>query len=225
MGNTMTGRGLPSRLPAGERLLWQGRPAATALGLHAMRIGVVAAYFGLVLAACALVAHHNGAGAHTLAVSLLHRAELAAVPLALIALYAWAVAASTTYSITSRRVVVQSGLALPVSFNIPFARIDAAALRLYRGGAGDLTLRLRKGDKVSFFALWPHVRPWRMAQTEPMLRCVPAAAAVADILAAALAEHARTEALPAAAASAASAAPRPARQPELLDQPAGAMAG
>jgi hypothetical protein len=34
--------------------------------------------------------------------------------------------------------------------------------------------------------LWPHVRPWRLTHVEPMLRCVPEARVVADILAGAL---------------------------------------
>ncbi len=111
------------------------------------------------------------------------------VPLLLIAVYAWAIQRSTVYSITNRRVVISFGMALPVTFNLPFAKIEGAGLRAYPGKAGDMPLRLLPGEKLSYFVLWPHARPWRMAHTEPMLRCVPDAAAVSAILAAALAEH------------------------------------
>ena len=34
--------------------------------------------------------------------------------------------------------------------------------------------------------LWPHVRPWRTVEPEPMLRCVPDARLAADVLTTAL---------------------------------------
>lgn len=182
-------RGLPERLPQGERLLWQGAPSARALLVHAFHFRVVAAYFALVLAWCAAVIIGHGGSEHAIWMALLHRAALAAVPLGLIAAYAWAIQRTTVYSITSRRVVISFGMALPLSFNLPFARIEAAGLRPHAGGAGDIPLRLLPGEKMSYFVLWPHARPWRMARTEPMLRCVPDAEAASAILAAALAEH------------------------------------
>ena len=123
---------------------------------------------------------------------------LACVPFALMAAYAWAIQRSTTYSITTHRVVLGFGIALPVTFNIPFARIAGAELRLYPGGAGDIPLNLLAGEKLSYFVMWPHARPWRMAATQPMLRCVPNAETVSMILADALVEHAKTS-MPAAA--------------------------
>ena len=105
------------------------------------------------------------------------------------AVYAWAIRRSTVYSITNRRVVISFGIALPVTFNIPFARIEAAGLRAHAGETGDITLQLLAGEKLSYFVLWPHARPWRMARAEPMLRCVPDAASASAILGAALAEY------------------------------------
>ena len=183
-------RGLPARLPEGERLLWQGSPNALALLRRAFHVRLVAVYFATILVLAAASAISHGASSHEVAVALLHRAGLAGVPFALMALYAWAVQRSTTYSITTRRVVVSCGIALPVTFNLPFARIEAADVRMYSGGVGDISLRLLAGEQLSYFVMWPHARPWRMARTEPMLRCVPAAQGASAILARALADHA-----------------------------------
>ena len=115
------------------------------------------------------------------------------MPLLLIAAYARAIERSTLYSVTGKRVVISFGLALPLKFNIPFAKVEAAGLRLYPDGAGDITLRLLEGERLSYLVMWPHARPWRMARTEPMLRCVPGAEQASLILAQALADDLRAK--------------------------------
>ena len=184
---------MPGRLPAGETLLWQGAPDVRTLLVRVFHVRVMAAYFALLLVASAAVAAHHGASGAAVGLVVLHRAGLVAALFVLVGAYAWAINRSTTYSITSHRVVISAGMALPLSFNLPFARIDAAGLRTYPGGAGDLTLRLLPGEKLSYFVMWPHARPWRMARTEPMLRCVPDAAVASAILADALAAHVAAE--------------------------------
>ncbi len=138
-------RGLAAQLPAGEHLLWEGRPSTGVLLRRTFHLRLIAAYFGTILALSALSAASHGATSHAVGMALLHRALLAAVPFALMALYAWAIQRSTTYSITSRRVVFSFGIALPVTFNVPFSRIAGAELRLYPDGAGDIPLRLLAG--------------------------------------------------------------------------------
>jgi hypothetical protein len=46
---------------------------------------------------------------------------------------------------------------------------------------------------MSYFILWPHARPWRVARTEPMLRCVPNVQEATSVLARALAAHAAAQ--------------------------------
>jgi hypothetical protein len=75
------------------------------------------------------------------------------------------------------------GIALPVTFNIPFTILESAGLRLYGSGAGDIPLVLGGTGRIGFLHLWPHARPWRLSRPEPMLRCVPDAQNVASILA------------------------------------------
>ena len=51
-----------------------------------------------------------------------------------------------------------------------------------RGGTGTIALQTTGDSKISYLVAWPHVRPWRMGQTEPALRCIPDAEKVAAIL-------------------------------------------
>ena len=78
------------------------------------------------------------------------------------------------------------GVALPVVVNLPFDLVAAAALRLNHDGTGDIPLTLTGAQRLAYAVLWPHVRPGRVRQPEPMLRAVPDAARVADLLSEAL---------------------------------------
>ena len=178
-------------LPDGEHILWQGAPKAGALTRRVFHLRAVAAYFAVIIAMSAVHAAASGVTSHAMCVSLLHRVLLAAVPLLLIAVYARAIKRTTLYSITSKRVVISFGMALPLKFNIPFAKIESAGLRLYPDGTGDIPLQLLPSERLSYLVMWPHTRPWRSARTEPMLRCVPGAEQASLILAEALAEDAR----------------------------------
>ena len=40
---------------------------------------------------------------------------------------------------------------------------------------------------LTFAVLWPHARPWHLSRPQPMLRCIPDAQSVAQMLAAGLA--------------------------------------
>ena len=46
---------------------------------------------------------------------------------------------------------------------------------------------------LGYALLWPHARPWRLSQPEPMLRAVPEAQDVAAILAEATSKHVSLE--------------------------------
>jgi hypothetical protein len=94
------------------------------------------------------------------------------------------------YSITNRRVVMRFGVALPMALNLPFKAIESAALLRHADGSGDLPLALTEDQRVGYFVNWPHVRPGRKGGSQPMLRSIPHADAVAALLAQALADHA-----------------------------------
>ncbi len=180
-------RGLPSRLPAGERVLWQGAPAARVLLRSMFHIRFVSAYFALIILWCAVSSLHDGGTAVAVAPSAALMTGVALVPVSLMAIYALLVQRTTIYTITSRRVVMHFGVAFPMSFNIPFSKIAAAALHTDVDGSGDIALQLLPGQKLAYLVMWPNVRPWRMKRPEPMLRGIADAEPVAKLLAQALA--------------------------------------
>lgn len=178
--------GLPHALPSGERILWQGRPQWRGLLRHTFHVRWLLAYFALIVVACGGGALLNG---HSIGDAILASAQvipLAAVCIGILALLAWLNARATVYTLTSRRIVMRIGVALPMTFNLPFARLAAANLVTRKGGEGDIALELLGPDRLAWLHLWPHARPFRFARAQPMMRSIPEAAAVADRLAAAV---------------------------------------
>jgi len=185
--------GLPARLPPGETLLWQGAPSAKALAIQAFHVRKVAAYFAVLLAADAINVGLTQ-GTHAIPAALAPGAGLTVLALAILAALAVFSARSCIYSITTRRVVMRYGVVLPMVMNIPFVQVASADLKVRPDGEGDIALRPLGPDRIAYFALWPHARPWKLSRPEPMLRCVPRVEQPAGILSRALSEAARAAA-------------------------------
>lgn len=199
-------RGLPAPLPAGETILWQGAPCWQALARRATKIRVFAVYF-LLLAVWGIAGGvTSGTPARDIAESTLRLCGLGLVAIGVLSLFAWLAARGTVYTITSRRVVLRFGIALPITLQVAYPMINAAGVHLWPDGDGDIALSVGQGgQKVSYLIVWPHVRPWKFARPEPTLRCIPDAAAVAQILGRALAASASQPAQPMPVAAAAAA--------------------
>jgi hypothetical protein len=104
--------------------------------------------------------------------------------LALLLGSAWMSARNALYTITDRRVVMRYGIALTLTYNLPFTRIDAADVRLWNDqGVGDISLQLNRSDRIGWVHLWPHNRPWHMKHPQPSLRCVAQASEAGRVLA------------------------------------------
>lgn len=174
--------GLPESLPAGERLLWQGRPDTASLARHAFHLPWLVAYFALLLAwQFAEPTLADASWTATLRAALpLTVAGLAAI--GLVGGLAVLSARSTVYTITDRRVVMRVGIVLTLTFNLPYTAVTAAGLRRLPRGCGDLPLTLESGTRIAILHLWPHARPWRLSHPQPMLRSVPDAERVATLL-------------------------------------------
>jgi hypothetical protein len=199
-------RGLPGPLPAGERLIWQGQPEFRGLALHVFHVRKVAIYFAALILWRGWIAHADG---RTLGEAAVHAAwalPLAALALGLLLALAWGYARTSVYTLTSKRVVIRTGLALPVTLNLPLASIASADLGR-RSSDGDIALATVEGQSASWLLLWPHVRPWRMARPEPALKCLGDAEAAARLLAIALAESAGRQPEPVVGESPARAGP------------------
>ena len=183
-------RGLPALLPAGEKLLWQGFPEWKSLAIRAYHVRKIAVYFLL------LVLWRIGAGmsaGHSpwaIATSCAVLVGLGGVAMGVLSLLAYCNARSTVYSITSRRVLLRHGIAVPLTMNVPHTLIDNAALRCFSNGTGDIALTLSRRERAGYLITWPHVRPGRFTRPEPSFRALTDAAVAARILGLALAAQA-----------------------------------
>lgn len=178
--------GLPEPLPQGERILLQTAPSLRSLAIHVFHARKIAIYCLALLAWRVGSTLSAGKGWAT---ALADGAMVAPIALAGVLLpvaLAWAYARTTRYTITDRRVVLRTGVALPMTFNLPYAQIDSAALRLYADGTGDIPLKLAGDTRLAYAHLWPSVRPWSVNKPEPMLRALADAQDVAQALAGAL---------------------------------------
>ena len=173
--------GLPERLPMGEDILWQGRPAVWPLAMRAYGIRWIALYFVIVVAWRASVGFGEAGLSGALAYGLPYILPGIATCAVLFAM-AYVQARGTIYTITTSRIVMRIGAALNVTFNLPFVQIASAELDL-KGTHGTIALKTLGDTRISYLILWPHARPWHFAPTQPALRCIPDAAAVAKLLA------------------------------------------
>jgi len=175
-------RGLPEKLPEGEHILWQGAPDPRRLAREALGVRWVAAYFIL------LAVWRVGVSSTEVPFGA---AILYGVPFILSGVVACAIlygiayvqAKSTVYTLTNKRVAMRIGAALTMTLNLPYTWIGTAKLDLKPSGHGTLAFELIGDTRISYLMSWPHVRPWRMARTQPALRCIPDAQNVAQIFA------------------------------------------
>ena len=175
-------RGLPQLPPDDERVLWQGSPHGPSVTRRTFYGGLIAAYFALLAASVVASALMNGATAGDAILGSLHYVVFGAAALALVGLIGWFVQKTTVYTITNRRIAMRIGIALPITLNIPFSKIAAADVKLHDNGSGDISLLPAEDMPLTYFHLWPHVRGLKLKQPEPVLRCVPDARNVSELL-------------------------------------------
>lgn len=179
--------GLPQRLPAGESILWQGRPAGRGLASRALGLKAIAWYFSALLAVQAGYGLSQGAGAVQIAGGLVISCVIGLVCLGLLWSIGRAAARGAIYTITDHRVVMRVGIALPMIINIPFSVIESVARLEHADGTEDVVLRIMKPARISWIAVWPHVRGTSILHPQPMLRALAREQGAAQILARAIA--------------------------------------
>ena len=181
-------RGLPAPLPKGETMLWQGAPSWKNVAFRVLHVRKLMIYFGILAMIC--LVRSIMVETQQMWWSLFALLFLGSVAIALLSTFAYFVAKTTVYTVTEKRVVLRVGVAISMSLNLPFTMVENADLRLFRDGSGDIPLLLAGQTRVGYITLWPHARPWRTRRVQPMLRSVPDAARVAQLLARALAASA-----------------------------------
>jgi putative photosynthetic complex assembly protein len=174
--------GLPQSLPRGEEVLWKGGSESAGLVRNTFHVRKLALYFALLLILRLAFKLNDGAMLATALSGVAVLALLAAVALGLITGYASLMARSTMFTITNRRIVMRCGVAVPLTVNLPFARIEAVDVREHADGSGEIALLPERKSRVSYVLLWPMVKPWRFLNVQPVLRGIPDVAAVADVL-------------------------------------------
>lgn len=175
-------RGLPEELPAGERILWQGAPSWVAMARHVFHVRFVAAYFAVIATWRVISAANAGALDAGVIVQVVWALGLGALAIAVLGVIAYGYGRTTVYTVTNRRVVIRSGVAFQITFNLPFAAVMGAGLRHHRDGTGDIPLTLDGAEQIAYLHIWPNVRPWKLTRPEPMLRNIPAPDQVAELL-------------------------------------------
>ncbi len=177
-----TRKELPETLPADEKILWQGAPNWSSLYRRAFHSRTLTVYFLILLALRGVNVLSNGGSASDALEAIAWLVPGALLALGVLALIAMLIVRSTWYTLTDRRVIMRIGVVLEITFNFPFTVIDTVRLHLFSDGTGDIPLSFMEGEQIAYAHLWPHARPWKFRRTEPMLRCVPDAARVAELL-------------------------------------------
>lgn len=179
---TEPARGLPALLPRGEFMVWQGAPNWRVFANQVFHTRLIGAFL---LLAAAIRVGVTVAGGGTFGSGIGQASVILAfglVGLGILSLMAWLVQRTTVYTITNKRVLLRIGVALQKTFNIPFAVMESADLKGHGHGSGTISISLKPDVSLAYLILWPHVRPWKMAQTQPSLRGIDDAQDVANTL-------------------------------------------
>jgi hypothetical protein len=183
-------RGLPAMLPAGERLLWQGSPNWKSLAVRAYHVRKVALYFAALVLWRTAVGISNAHSPAAIALSCAFLLALGGIAIGVLSLLAYLTGRATVYSITSRRVLLRHGVAVPMTMNIPFKVIESAELRMFSDHTGEIALKMLQDQRVGYLITWPHLRPGFITRPQPSLRAIGDAQRAAEILGSALAADA-----------------------------------
>ncbi len=181
--------GLPGYLPSGEHIVWQGAPTWRALAIRVFHARKVAVYFAALMRLGIAQRFSSGQSLRNVAGGVAWQSALGIASVGILVLLAWLYARSTVYTITNRRIVMRFGVALPMMVNIPWDRIESADFRSFADGNGDIVLRPTAKGRVSYWTIWPHVRPWRFNPVQPALRGIDDAGHVAVLISGAVGDQ------------------------------------
>jgi hypothetical protein len=174
--------GLPETPPEGEQVLWSGSPLKWRLGPHVFRTKWVLVLFAILAVSSIFSGLNHGAGFTRIAVTCATMLFLGGLIAVFFNVLGWLIAINTIYTITNKRLVIRHGVTLPMTINVPFAKVARADAKVRRDGTADISLALLDGNRLSIFAIWPHNRPWSWQGPQPAMRMVPDGGRVANIL-------------------------------------------
>lgn len=180
-------KGIPGLLPSDEKIIWQGTPTWASLLVHVLHVRWVVGYFVAIMVWRAYRHINEGNGIEVAAASASWLGVLGLIVVAMLAGVALMMKRSTTYTITSKRVIIRYGLVVPVAVNVPFAKIEAVDVKRLGDGTGEIPIHVGGPEAFSYLMMWPHVRRWHFWTPQPMMRSVPEPIQVAALLSNAIA--------------------------------------
>ena len=178
--------GIPEPLPPGERVLWQGSPDWRVLARSKFHLRKLVLYFAAIITALVILSVSRGTPAAEVVAAGVGYSLLASVGLGLVALMAWLNARAAMFTITSKRIILRCGVAIPLSMSLPHTKIDNADIRELGMGFGDIAVTPAVDSSASYVLLWPYARPWHFLRVQPVLRAIKDADRTAEILARAI---------------------------------------
>ena len=174
--------GLPEKLPEAEKVIWQGSPNVWRTAKDLFYIRPVIVYFIFLVLYRIYDGVVLGNSLKVVVISTIWMIALSFICTGLLGTLAYFTAKSSVYTITNRRIVMRIGMALTLSFNLPFKEIISADFKAQKDGYGNIPLKVNSGTKIAYFHLWPHVRPMNFNHPEPMLRNIANVKEVAKLL-------------------------------------------
>lgn len=157
-----------------EKVLWKGRPDLGLLARTAFHTRTLGLYFAALIVIALATGNTDAAIVATV---------LGTALIGLLYVLAWRSTRSTLYILTDVRLILRIGMAIETRINIPMKQVKSAHFRPRGNDHGDIALELEGERMLGTLLLWPHVRPWHYAHPQPMLRAVPDAANLAQMIA------------------------------------------
>lgn len=175
-------RGLPEYLPDDETLVWQGEPDFRTMARRVFHVRTVSIYFLTLIALHLAFQISSGGSALSALLGSSWMLGMGLAAIAILTVLAWAYARSTVYTLTNKRLVIRSGVAVPMMVNIPLSTVEAADMREFKDGSGDIILSLDASKRLSYMMIWPNVRSWKFKPVLPALRSLANVKGVAEAL-------------------------------------------
>jgi hypothetical protein len=162
-------------------VLWEGAPAPQAIARHLLLVRPLTVYFAAMIAWWMLANREQIPTTAFWTPVSMQLLLVGAVLGGFLWLARW-IAGSTTYAITDRRIVMRLGVIFPLTVNIPLSYIMGAQVKRFGDGTGQIALQLDPKEKLAWIVLFPHVRPWRFTNPQPLLRGLSDPTQVGEVL-------------------------------------------
>ena len=172
-------------------MLWQRSPVWQSYGRRVFHIYKIALYFGIIIAWVAGSALLSGGLADAWR-SMMWTVPPALAVIAILSVLAWSYGRTTVYTVTNKRVIIQSGLAFTTAINLPFSKLQSADMSAFGDGSGDIQLTMT-GPRILYSMIWPNCRLFALKRPLPVLWAVPEPQEAAQIMGEALKAEQRNE--------------------------------